>query len=159
ALSGYLQSSRYDEVCVDPAEDRLAVVKQLESLQLAEVRLLRSAAADLAETAAGRLSQCLLASLAVLNPDFEGTLDKGEDSPAETAGVVFEDFEKATYAGWTATGNAFGDFPNRRPLPDYQGDVGALGQGFVNSHSALDKQGKRIATDELTGTLTSSPFT
>ncbi len=33
-----------------------------------------------------------------------------------------------------------------------------LGQGFVNSHSALDKQGKRIATDELTGTLTSSPF-
>jgi hypothetical protein len=158
ALSGYLQSSRYDEVCVDPPDDRLAVVKELESLRVAEDRLLRSAAADLAEIAARKLSQCLLASLAVLNSDFDNALNKGDVSAAETSSVVFEDFEKATYAGWTATGNAFGDVPNRRPLPEYQRDVGALGQGFVNSHSALDKQGKRIATDELTGTLTSSPF-
>jgi len=158
ALSGFLQSSRYDEACVDPPEERLAVVKQLQVLRNEESRLLRSVAAETARSSSARVAECLLASLAVLRPDFDKTLEDGINSATEPASVVFEDFEKATYAGWTATGNAFGDVPNRRPLPDYQGEVGALGQGFVNSHSALDKQGKRIATDELTGTLTSTPF-
>jgi hypothetical protein len=30
ALSGYLQSSRYDVACIDPPEERRAMVKQLE---------------------------------------------------------------------------------------------------------------------------------
>lgn len=158
ALSGYLQSSRYDEACVDPPEERLALVRQLLDLWNEESKLLRSVAAETAKSSAGRVTECLLASLAVLRPEFDKTLDAGIISAIESENVVFEDFEKATYAGWTSTGNAFGDVPNRRPLPEYQGEVGALGQGFVNSHSALDKQGKRTATDELTGTLTSSPF-
>jgi cytochrome c553 len=158
ALSGYLQSSRYDEVCVDPPEERIAVIARLEELQREETRLLRSAAAESARTSAARIADCLLASLAVLRPEFDKTLEVALSAPAESADTVFEDFEKATYSGWTATGNAFGEVPNRRPLPDYQGEIGALGQGFVNSHSALDKQGKRTATDELTGTLTSRQF-
>jgi hypothetical protein len=158
ALSGYLQSSRYDEVCVDPPEERMAPVRQLEERQREETRLLRGAAAESARINAARIADSLLASLAVLRPEFDSTLDVTLSAPAESADMVFEDFEMATYAGWTATGDAFGEVPNRRPLPDYQGEIGALGQGFVNSHSALDKQGKRTTTDELTGTLTSRPF-
>src|SRR5262249_12321660 len=100
----------------------------------------------------------MMASLAVLRPEFDKSLDAPLSASVESAETVFEDFEKATYPGWTAMGDAFGEIPNRRPLPDYQGEIGALGQGFVNSHSALGKQGKRTATDELTGTLTSKPF-
>src|SRR5262249_12143587 len=123
-----------------------------------ESRLLRAAAAESAKGSAAQIADCLQASLAVLRPDFDKTLEEASTAPAESADVVFDDFERATYSGWTATGDAFGEIPNRRPLPDYQGEIGALGQGFVNSHSALDKQGKRMATDELTGTLTSRSF-
>ncbi|MGE5194832.1 MAG: PSD1 and planctomycete cytochrome C domain-containing protein [Deltaproteobacteria bacterium] len=158
ALSGYLQSSRYDVACIDPPEERLAIVKQLQDLQHEETRLLQSAAAEAAKTAGARIADCLLASLAVLRPEIGKAQDTADSAPAGSAEIVFEDFEKGTYGGWMATGNAFGEIPNRRPLPDYQGEIGALGRGFVNSHSALDKQGKRTATDGLTGTLTSSPF-
>jgi hypothetical protein len=159
ALSGYLQSSRYDEVCVDAPDERLAAVKRLQDLRNEEGQILRSVAAESARFATEKVTDYLLASLSVLHPEFGKALNGVDSSAIETPSTVFEDFEKATYAGWNATGGAFGDVPNRRPLPDYQGDVGALGQGFVNSHSALDKEGKRTATDELTGTLTSKPFT
>jgi hypothetical protein len=158
ALSGYLQSSRYDEVCIDPQEERRALVRRLKELQGEETRLLHAIAAESARASGARIAECLLASLAVMRPEFDKLLGTAAAAPAESADVVFEDFEKDSYAGWTATGSAFGDVPNRRPLPDYQGEIGALGQGFVNSHSVLDKQGKRTATDELTGTLTSRPF-
>src|SRR5262249_52058020 len=130
ALSGYLQSSRYSEVCVDPPEERLALVKRLEKLQDEEIRLLRAAAGDSAKACAARTANLLLASLAVLRQDFDKALDAASEERADTADIVFEDFEGAIYSGWTATGDAFGEVPNRRPLPDYQGEIGALGQGF-----------------------------
>src|SRR4029450_1144302 len=63
ALSGYLQSSRYDEVCVDPPEERLALVKKIEELQGEEARLLRAVAAESARASGARIAVCLLASL------------------------------------------------------------------------------------------------
>src|SRR5579872_1156890 len=159
AISGYLQSSRYDVACIDPPEERLALVAQLNDLCREEGKLVAAVAREAAHFTGARVSECLLAALAVLRADFDPSLDAGATSGADASDVVFEDFEKPTYGGWKSTGNAFGEVPNRRPLPAYQGDVGALGQGFVNSHSALDREGGRTATDELTGTLTSGTLT
>ena len=42
--------------------------------------------------------------------------------------IVFEDFQKETYEGWTVTGDAFGKGPIlKSEIPAYQGDVGSPG--------------------------------
>jgi non-lysosomal glucosylceramidase len=73
--------------------------------------------------------------------------------------LVFEDFEKTTYEGWTVEGSAFGSGPiAKTKLPSYQGDVGALGDRLANSHASAPAQevGSR---DAATGKLTSRWFT
>lgn len=72
--------------------------------------------------------------------------------------ILFEDFEKPTYEGWTVTGTAFGDGPVEiSKVPAYQGDLGGKGRRVVNSHASApgDNVGQR---DAATGTLTSKPF-
>ena len=72
--------------------------------------------------------------------------------------ILFEDFEKATYDGWTVTGTAFGEGPIRKDeMPSYQGDVGGHGRRVVNSHNTRHGEDVR-AGDAHTGTLTSRPF-
>jgi uncharacterized protein (DUF608 family) len=73
--------------------------------------------------------------------------------------ILFEDFEKAGYEGWTATGTAFGTEPMRRKeMPAYQGDVGAQGERLVNTHQT--RNGENVAqADAHIGTLTSREFT
>ncbi len=73
--------------------------------------------------------------------------------------IRFEDFEKETYEGWTATGTAFGAGPiEQARMPAYQGDVGAQGQRLVNTHNT--RQGEDVGGgDTHRGTLTSQPFT
>ncbi|MGD0092310.1 MAG: GH116 family glycosyl-hydrolase [Planctomycetota bacterium] len=72
--------------------------------------------------------------------------------------IVFDDFEKETYEGWTVTGTAFGDGPiEKAKMPDYQGDVGGHGKRVVNSHNA--RHGEDIPKgDAHVGTLTSKEF-
>lgn len=69
---------------------------------------------------------------------------------ADRPDVVVADFEGATYGGWVATGNAFGDGPARGTLPGQMDVGGFLGRGLVNSFRGGDL---------ATGTLTSPPFT
>lgn len=62
--------------------------------------------------------------------------------------ILFEDFEDLGYAGWTATGEAFGGAPSHRiapnqPLNNYRGE------GIANSFGG---------TDRLVGSLTSKTF-
>ena len=73
--------------------------------------------------------------------------------------IVFEDFEKATYAGWQVEGEAFGAGPVERDrIPDYQGDVGGQGDRVVNSHASAP--GDSVAAkDARTGRLRSREFT
>jgi uncharacterized protein (DUF608 family) len=73
--------------------------------------------------------------------------------------IVFEDFEKPTYAGWKVEGTAFGSGPAKRfDIPAYQGDVGGRGERIVNSHASAP--GKSVAEkDGATGKLTSRVFT
>ncbi len=72
--------------------------------------------------------------------------------------IPFEDFEKDTYEGWTATGTAFGSGPiEQAKMPSYQGDVAAHGKRLVNTHNT--RQGEDVTHgDAHTGTLTSKPF-
>ena len=56
---------------------------------------------------------------------------------SDRADIVFEDFQKETYEGWTVTGEAFGKGPIlKSDIPDYQGDVGTKGPRVVNSHAS-----------------------
>ena len=84
--------------------------------------------------------------------DFDGTRFSADDSGAYTppAGDVYADFEGADYAGWTASGTAFGSGPARGALPGQQTVSGFLGGGLVNSF---------IDFDGSQGTLTSPEFT
>jgi uncharacterized protein (DUF608 family) len=72
--------------------------------------------------------------------------------------ILFEDFEKESYDGWTVEGKAFADGPVKiKDIPDYQGDVAGKGKQVVNSHSSAP--GKDIGEkDGSVGTLTSRTF-
>ncbi len=72
--------------------------------------------------------------------------------------ILFEDFEKDNYEGWTVTGTALGDSPIKMAdMPDYQGDVAGKGKRVVNTHNV--RQGEDVrGGDRHVGTLTSKPF-
>lgn len=58
-------------------------------------------------------------------------------APAPRPEILFEDWKKPTYEGWTVEGTAFGPGPlNKKDIPSYQGDVGGDTPRVVNSHAA-----------------------
>ena len=69
--------------------------------------------------------------------------------PLREGDVVFEDFDKPTYEGWTAAGTAFAGGP-ARSIPPNQALNGYSGTGFANSF--------RGGSGKLTGVLTSRGF-
>jgi fructan beta-fructosidase len=64
--------------------------------------------------------------------------------------IVIADFEGTDYAGWSATGHAFGNGPVHGDLPNQQKVDGYMGSGYVSSY---------VGGDDSKGTLTSPPFT
>lgn len=73
--------------------------------------------------------------------------------------ILFDDFERDTYAPWTAEGTAFGSGPiAASKVINYQGDLGMHGQHAVNTHSSAPAKNV-TGRDAHTGTLTSPPFT
>jgi uncharacterized protein (DUF608 family) len=79
--------------------------------------------------------------------------------PPRRPDMVFDDFEKPRYDGWTAQGEAFGKGPvSIDDIPAYQGDVAAEGRRVVNSHASAPG-GSIRQKDSATGALTSKPFT
>ena len=72
--------------------------------------------------------------------------------------LVFEDWNKDTYAGWQVEGTAFGSGPIKRAaIPAYQGDVGGDTERVVNSHASAPGQNVG-GRDGALGKLISSPF-
>jgi fructan beta-fructosidase len=71
------------------------------------------------------------------------------NAPAQRPDIVIDDFEGATYGGWTVTGTAFGSGPAHGTLPNQMPVDGFHGNGLVNSYNG---------GDDATGTLTSPPF-
>lgn len=86
--------------------------------------------------------------------DFDGTAFTAENvvTDAEApAGTVVADFDGGTYpAGWTTSGDAFGERPATGTLPGQQTVSGFRGTGLVNSF---------LGQDGPQGTLTSPDFT
>jgi hypothetical protein len=72
--------------------------------------------------------------------------------------VVFEDWNKDTYAGWQVEGTAFGSGPIKKAaIPGYQGDVGGDTERVANSHACAP--GKDVGSrDGALGKLTSAVF-
>jgi hypothetical protein len=72
--------------------------------------------------------------------------------------IIFADFEQADWGQWQAEGKAFegGPFP-KADLVAVQDSAGIVGNGFVNSYNT--RVSDEPNADNLTGTLTSPPFT
>ena len=83
--------------------------------------------------------------------------EKSSRQPAR-ADIVFEDWNRENYDGWTAEGTAFGSGPIKKSaIPSYKGDVGGDTARVVNSHATAP--GDSIeAKDGATGKLISREF-
>ena len=84
-----------------------------------------------------------------LLPAFIISILLGQCALAQSADIVFADFENDTYGQWTVTGTAFGPGPAAGTLPDQMPVSGFKGKRLVNSY---------YKGDASTGTLTSPPF-
>ena len=73
--------------------------------------------------------------------------------------LAVADFADGTYHNWTVTGTAFGSGPvTAAQIPAYQGDLGAKGPHWVNSHASAP--GNTVEQkDAATGRMTSRAFT
>lgn len=72
--------------------------------------------------------------------------------------IVFEDFDKPTFEGWAATGDAFGDGPlDLSKAPEHMGALNGVGKGAVNTY-AVTKGAGLDQGDGHVGTLTSRVF-
>ncbi len=138
ALAGYFQSSRHQHAIIDPPNRFAAQIAELDALK---AKIAASA------TGGGDASTYFEAARRIL-ASATSTAD---------GDILFDDFEGDQYVRWTASGTAFGDGPIHLPVPDYQGDVHAHGNGLVGSHNGR-VSGSVTDRDALTGMLTSDEF-
>src|SRR5262249_55088086 len=96
ALSGYLKSSRHQHAFIDP-EERLAT-------PVAELRALKETLRSLVE-ASGAGS-----AFDAPGPRCD---DPAELPPRRDRSIVFEDFARPAFDGWSVSGDAFGPRPTR----------------------------------------------
>ncbi len=156
AMSGFIQSSGFQLADVLEPRKKKELAASLEAeRELARTGILREFSGIKREQL-GRFSAYLAAAAEAIRL---GPLTvKAEPAPAGSDEIVFEDFETPGYIGWTVKGVAFGAGPRSQGnLPDRQGNVGARGKGFVNSHSFITR-GKVKSGDQYTGTMLSSVF-
>ncbi len=147
SLFGVLSSSRFTHLPVG-SDDEIGQAKR----ELAALRKEIEASAFLDITAnAGKIGDYIKAVDEIKRM-------KASEAGGAGSGEVFEDFEGETYDGWTAEGEAFAKGPVRQDLVGkYQGQIGAVGRGFLNSHNVW-RGGSIDRSDRYTGTLTSRPF-
>ena len=84
--------------------------------------------------------------------------DDGISTKTARPDLIFEDWNRESYAGWTVAGTAFGSGPvQKSAIPSYQGNVGGDTVRVVNSHATAP--GASIeAKDDASGKLTSREF-
>lgn len=149
SLYGVIESSRYH--LADLSDTRAAVNKARQLVQL------RSQIREHLSTTLSGEKLGLTAYVQAAEDVIAGKLPAAEASASDA--LVFADFEGKDFTGWTVTGDAFGDGPvSQAEIGSYQGDVKALGHGFVNSHN-VRRNGKVVQSDKLAGRMTSAPFT
>ncbi len=150
AMLGFARSTRYRQVRFETAEHNGRVLEEVADLR-----------AEHAPHAAQVLRDAALAALREQQALLDGARsvagharDVGEDSPAlsDLAPVLFEDFERTSWAPWVTAGEAFGTGPaTYEQVKPEQRDLRGRGARLVSSH-ASSKQ------DAPQGTLTSPAF-
>lgn len=153
ALAGFMRSTHRQEAYLDPGgrigQAMFGVLRAAD----ASHRVLRDALPTPDRVRETPIDRLLLASREVLSGEPKPT-----DPPIPATDIVFEDFEHGTYEGWEVEGTAFGPGPwTQDTLARYQGDVGAQGRFFVNTHNTRNGEDVRQA-DVHHGTLTSREF-
>lgn len=142
AMAGYLQSSRRQEVFLDPHAGIAKASEQADAIRQDGQTALATAFGTPAENddAAREFSRYLLAASALL--------EAHATSPGERAEGIFEDFESG-YGDWQIEGEAFGRAPAKGAFAGNQKLEGFLGKGLVNTW---------IRSDKLTGRARSPEF-
>jgi len=145
SLFGILSSSRYQQSDIARADEALAKAEQMRVLrQQIKVRL-----GEVIKPESWRVAEYVTAAREVI---------EGKGPSGDSVSTVFADFEGKDFGGWRVTGDAFGEGPvTQAEIGSYQGNVGAVGTGFVNSHN-VRKDGKVSQGDGLTGRLSSPSF-
>ncbi len=84
--------------------------------------------------------------------------EKEQNNEAPREDILFEDWDKTIYKGWTNEGTAFGNGPIKKSgIPAYMGDLGGDTERVVNSHAS--SPGTSVdQKDGATGKLVSSEF-
>jgi non-lysosomal glucosylceramidase len=84
--------------------------------------------------------------------------EKSQSPPSSRPDLVFEDWNKDSYAGWKVEGTAFGSGPIKKSdMPSYQGDVGGNTIRVANSHASAPADSVE-ERDKAVGKLTSAEF-
>lgn len=153
ALAGMLRSSRRQEAILDPRGLIGKASDQLTALRDEGDAAIRNCVRNSSLQHPGRFSRFLLASREVLYGESR------QVSNVDRSDVLFADFEADDYGQWKIDGTAFGASPQtQETTPKYQGELGAKGRRWVNSHNVRDGADVR-GGDGHTGTLTSPRFT
>ncbi len=145
SLYGIIASSRYQQADIAGAEEALAKAEQMRGLrQQMKVRL-----GEVIKPESWRVAEYVTAAQEVI---------EGKGPTGDSVSTVFADFEGKDFSGWKVSGDAFGEGPvTQAEIGSYQGNVGAVGAGFVNSHN-VRREGKVAQGDGLTGRLGSPSF-
>jgi len=142
ALAGYLQSSTYRLARFETMQHNRRIARQLAEVQQQMRQVVRQHYKS-KDWSSAQVATYLRAAAEAISELPSPAGRKRDD-------VVIADFESGGYDLWETTGTAFGQQPEtQETIADYQGDVGAQGRFFVNSHRHSDKH---------TGTLTSPEF-
>lgn len=151
ALAGFLQSSRRELALLDRQGKIAAAKSEIEKLCSEAEAIL---ATSIRRLTADEFTKYLLAAREVMYGQPKAT-----DPKQEAAAVLFEDFEQVSYEGWTVEGDAFGEQPQvQATTPAYQGEIGARGKRWVNSHNVRSGKSGGPAGDRLVGRMTSRTF-
>jgi len=149
SLYGIIESSRYRLAEISDTRDAVAKAQKL--VQIREQMKVRLS--EVVKPEALRFADYLLAADDIRAGRLPTAKQGGDEA------VLFADFEGKDFAGWTVTGDAFGDGPvTQSEIGSYQGDVRAVGRGFVNSHN-VKRGGEVSRNDKLTGRMLSPSFT
>lgn len=147
ALAGYIKSTSYAQRHFESLARNRQIQVQLNDLNARAEKPIEATIREAIGPIRPQLNHYLLAAREVLAT----TLSQG----ATAHDFTFDDFEGGTYSGWEITGDAFGTKPQTQStIGDYQGNVQAHGQFFVNTHQLRDG-GKG---DDHVGTMTSREF-
>ena len=154
ALAGFAISGQYRQVRYETRDGNEEVARSLELVRNQHEDALGSRYMEALEASAAGLPRLLHAAreVAIGRPEpWQGAIPGDLD-------LLVEDFEGEDWRGWVAEGDAFGVRPLRvEELGSHQGNVGARGQGLVNTHNGW-REGELVHEDGLTGTLTSPPI-